>query len=334
MISLDKKTPISLTASILTIGLAVSLIAAGAYGVLRKDVTVVVAGRARPHVTYGRTVGRALAEAGVRVSKGDEVSPPLPAPLAEGTRIVVRRAVPVSITFDGRTIRFTSAAPTVGDLLHRRGIVLGASDKVFPAAGVPVWQNARIRVVRILHKVVAERTDISFHVISSRDPATPRGIVRVRQPGRAGIRERLFRLTLADGVLVSRVLVGSRVVRTPLDRIISLGSQVLIVSRGQFAGKELLHMVATAYSPWCCPGVDNATAFGMRAGYGVVAIDPSIIPLGSRLYIEGYGYAIAGDTGGSIKGLRIDLGFDTRREAVRFGRRPVRVYVIERRDRK
>ena len=47
----------------------------------------------------------------------------------------------------------------------------------------------------------------------------------------------------------------------------------------------------------------------MRAGYGVVAVDPRVIHLGSKLYIEGYGYAIAGDTGGAVKGYIIDLGF-------------------------
>ncbi|MGH2349677.1 MAG: ubiquitin-like domain-containing protein [bacterium] len=331
---MNKKTRFSLTAVILAAGLTMLLSAAVAHGVLRKEITVVVAGRARQHVTYSRTVQEVLTEAQVTISRGDEVSPPLSAGLAEGARIVIRRAVPLTITVDGKTVPVTSAAATVRDLLHRRGIVLGEHDKVFPAAHSPLWQGAKVRVLRITHRVVAERTEIPFRVISAKDPATPRGIVRVKQSGRAGIRERLFRLTFADRVVVNRTLVGERIVRTPLDRVISLGSQVLIVSRGQFAGKELILMVATAYSPWCCPGVDGVTANGMRAGYGVVAIDPAIIPLGSRLYIEGYGYAIAGDTGGMIKGLRIDLGFDTRREAIRFGRRPVRVYVIERRARR
>jgi 3D (Asp-Asp-Asp) domain-containing protein len=87
-------------------------------------------------------------------------------------------------------------------------------------------------------------------------------------------------------------------------------------------------MEATAYAPWHGKGVDGTTAIGLRAGYGVVAVDPRVIPLRSVLYIEGYGRAIAGDTGGAIKGHRIDLGFATAREAYRFGRRPVRVYVL------
>ncbi|HET6947256.1 MAG TPA: 3D domain-containing protein, partial [bacterium] len=81
---------------------------------------------------------------------------------------------------------------------------------------------------------------------------------------------------------------------------------------------------------FCCKGVDDVTALGIRAGFGVVAVDPAVIPLGSRLYIEGYGYAIAADTGSAIKGMRIDLGYDTKGQALRFGRRPVRVYIIQR----
>lgn len=324
------KTPVSLSAVILAAGLAVLLLASGVYGLLRKEITVVVAGRARQHVTFGPTVRQALDETGIVLRRDDEVSPSMTARLSEGTRVVVRRAVPVTLAVDGRAVKVSSAAATVGDLLHRRGVVLGEQDKVFPSISTPLWSGAKVRVVRIVHHLVAERTEIPFRVVSTKDPITPRGIIRVKQPGRKGVRERLYRLTLADRVLVKRILIGERLVRTPLDRIISVGTRILIVSRGQFAGKELLEMVATAYAPWCCRGVDDVTALGLRAGYGVVAVDPAVIPLGSRLYVEGYGYAIAGDTGGLIKGLRIDLGFDTRHEAVRFGRRTVRVYIIER----
>jgi 3D (Asp-Asp-Asp) domain-containing protein len=102
----------------------------------------------------------------------------------------------------------------------------------------------------------------------------------------------------------------------------------VIASRGQFTGKEVLEMEATGYAPWHGKGVDDVTAIGMKAGYGVVAVDPKVVPLRSVLFIEGYGQAVAGDTGGAIKGHRIDLGFNTAREAYKFGRRPVRVYIL------
>jgi 3D (Asp-Asp-Asp) domain-containing protein len=67
----------------------------------------------------------------------------------------------------------------------------------------------------------------------------------------------------------------------------------------------------------------------LRIGYGLAAVDPSYIPLGTRLYIEGYGHAVAGDTGGSIRGNRIDLGFDSKSEADRFGTRTVVVHILD-----
>lgn len=323
-----------LSALILSVGLAAALVAGAVYTYLRKDITIVVAGKAVRATTFKRTVAQVLIEGGVQMLPTDEVDPGLGARLSEGARVVIRRAVPLTLIVDGQTLEVETAAATVADVLDRRRVVLSPADKVFPSLQAPVARGMRVRVVRIQHKVVAEQIPIPYQVQSSRDPSTPRGIVRVRVPGRVGLRERLFKVTLADGIQVSRVLVGQRAIRSPLDRVITIGTQVLIASRGQFAGKEYLDMVATAYSPFCCRGVDDITALGMRAGYGVVAVDPKVIPLRSRLYIEGYGYAVAGDTGGRIKGLRIDLGFDTVREAIRFGRQPVRVYIIERKEKK
>jgi 3D (Asp-Asp-Asp) domain-containing protein len=88
-----------------------------------------------------------------------------------------------------------------------------------------------------------------------------------------------------------------------------------------------LHMIATAYTAGCY-GCSGITAMGLHAGHGIVAVDPRIIPLGTHLYVPGYGKALAGDTGGAIKGLRIDLGFNSLSEAIRFGRREITVYVL------
>ncbi|MBV9409756.1 MAG: 3D domain-containing protein, partial [Candidatus Eremiobacteraeota bacterium] len=78
-----------------------------------------------------------------------------------------------------------------------------------------------------------------------------------------------------------------------------------------------------------CYGCSGTTAIGRPAGHGIVAVDPSVIPLGTRMYIPGYGHAVAGDTGGAIRGNRIDLGFDSTAQAYQFGRRSVTVYLIK-----
>ena len=90
----------------------------------------------------------------------------------------------------------------------------------------------------------------------------------------------------------------------------------------------VMTMEATAYLPGDGGGA-GITATGIPATYGVAAVDPSIIPLGSRLYIPGYGEAIAADTGGAIYGYRIDLCMESYSEAMNFGRRDVTVYILK-----
>lgn len=98
-------------------------------------------------------------------------------------------------------------------------------------------------------------------------------------------------------------------------------------SRGQTVYKVVHEMEATAYLPTDGDGL-GITATGIRATHGVVAVDPKVIPLGSRVFIPGYGFAIAADTGGAIKGKKIDLCMEDYDQAIRFGRRPVQVYVL------
>ena len=91
-----------------------------------------------------------------------------------------------------------------------------------------------------------------------------------------------------------------------------------------------IRVVATAYCPCrkCCgSSASGHTATGRHATQGVVAVDPRVIPLGTRVYVEGYGNAIAADTGSAIKGRRIDVCFDSHRKALQWGRRRTIVYV-------
>jgi 3D (Asp-Asp-Asp) domain-containing protein len=90
-------------------------------------------------------------------------------------------------------------------------------------------------------------------------------------------------------------------------------------------------MLATGYSDHpksTAPYDDGVSALGLPAGYGLVAVDPQVIPLGTRLYVEGYGYGIAADVGGGINGRQIDLCFDSHQDALFFGRQWVKVHIL------
>jgi len=91
--------------------------------------------------------------------------------------------------------------------------------------------------------------------------------------------------------------------------------------------ERALQVFATSYDKYC-KGCNDITATGMKAGYGVVAVDPKVIPLGSKLYIPGYGLAVAGDTGGKVKGNKIDLGFENVKTGW-WSARFVEIYVLQ-----
>ena len=103
---------------------------------------------------------------------------------------------------------------------------------------------------------------------------------------------------------------------------------VIETSRGALRFHRKISMEATAYLP-SDGGGSGITATGMMARHGVVAVDPDVIPLGTRVYIPGYGLAIAADTGGAINGDRIDLCMEDYGDAIRFGRRDVEVYLLD-----
>jgi uncharacterized protein YabE (DUF348 family) len=278
--------------------------------------------------TFGATVADAIRAAGVAVGPRDVVHPAPQSRLSDGAIITVRRAVPIRIIADGGSHVRTTAARTVEDALAEAGVRVGTADRVYPEPGTELWAGATVRVVRIVTRIVAVEERVPFGRVTLGDATMPRGLQRVVQRGRPGTRLRRVAVTTADGVVIRREPVEAVITRPPLDRIVHVGTRRVFASRGEFAGREMLYMEATAYAPWHGKGVDGTTAIGLEAGYGVVAVDPRVIPLRSLLYIDGYGRAVAGDTGGAIKGYRIDLGYDTPREAYRFGRRVVRVYIL------
>ena len=160
------------------------------------------------------------------------------------------------------------------------------------------------------------------------------GSRKVVRRGEAGITEVTERVTLWSSVIVNRQLISRVVMRRPQPGLIVAGPPRNVAEAMAVTGIRKLvavyAMVATAYTAGSAQAVPTGiTAIGLPARYGVVAVDPRVIRLGSRLFIEGYGAAIAADTGGAIHGNRIDLCMDSLRSAINFGRQPVKVYVLQ-----
>jgi 3D (Asp-Asp-Asp) domain-containing protein len=208
---------------------------------------------------------------------------------------------------------------------------------------------AKLRLPRVAVARISERQSLLPEVEYRTIPTQGEARVEVLKPGTPGERE-----VFATYFYLAGELVGERIRVEPLQsgtpRVIAIYETAPegyiptfeeIMRARKLTSREWkpptryvkkLTMEATAYEPGPTSNgrwASGYTACGYEAGYGVVAVDPDVIPLNTRLYIEGYGYAIAGDTGGAIKGNIIDLGFETVEECYEFGRRDVVVYVLD-----
>lgn len=191
------------------------------------------------------------------------------------------------------------------------------------------WDVSRafgaVRLVHVSERILTVQERVPYDIRYVPEQSTVKGQVAVWTAGTGGVRERRYRLLYEDGTLVSWVLVSDALLEPPAGETSAVGTPTY---RGGATNE--FYMEATAYSPTVQETDSDpwTTASGMKSGQGVVAVDPKVIPLGSKLYVEGYGYAIAGDTGGAIKGNRIDVFFYSPDETVRWGRRWIRVFVL------
>jgi 3D (Asp-Asp-Asp) domain-containing protein len=221
----------------------------------------------------------------------------------------------------------------VAEVLSAANVTLHERDQVTPAAGAAVREGDVIRVVRVEEREVTVEEKIPVPTVI-RPPVTGRGPYHptVTAGGKPGLVRRTYRIVTRDGVDAEKTLVRQEAIRAPVPAVVTARSGITLGTRGVYTGRRVFVMVATAYDPGpgsCGKYADGITCNGKRAGYGIAAVDPTIIPLGSKLYIEGYGYAIAADVGGAIKGYRIDLGYNSRGGAFQWGRRTVRVFVLD-----
>lgn len=308
--------------------------------VLTKDVTVYDDGR-EIKVTTGRSyVEELLAEQGITLRNGDRISEQLDAPLKNGSEIVIERAKKIVLTADGVTRDIYSCEAVLSAALQDCGVTLGEYDEIEPNLETTVTNEMNVTIfrVRVYEETVTEA--IPHGVVTKANPDKKAGYQAVVSEGQDGSESVTYRVITRDGQEAARDAIARTVITEAKDKVIEQGvqgSKVVAASTDELRVKRVIDCNATAYSASrsCNGGFAGKTASGRAPAYGVVAVDPKVIPLGSKLYIEAadgswvYGYAIAGDTGGAIRGNKIDLFYNTTSECYSFGRRTARVYVLE-----
>lgn len=249
-----------------------------------------------------------------------------------GDEIIIRRGVGISIEVDGTIITTSATSDTVNEALIENGIFLGEQDKTIPELSYEIADNTHIKVVRTTMNTQTRDESIPFEVIYKEDSSLAPGKTKVLKAGVDGKVRITETVVVEDGIEVLREEVSRETIVEKVDKIIARGPSSgakKSVSPSGFSYTKKLTMTATAYSAFNKSGGYGKTASGMVARYGVVAVDPRVIPLGTELYVEGYGYAIAADTGGVIKGNKIDLCFEKpNKELMAFGRKSLEVYIL------
>ncbi len=263
-----------------------------------------------------RTVGEALAEAGVPLHAADEVRPSAATTLAAGMTVQITRAIPLTIIADGASRQTRVQGASVAEALAAAGLQLADLDYSIPPGAAALLPGMLLRVIRVYEEVEYEREVLPHRTVRQADPELELDQRRLLQQGQDGVRGLPQRVRYENGVEVSRVAGEPELLQEARDHIIGLGSKIVLRSVNTPQGPRqywrVLRMKATSYHPGS-QGNSTATATGAVLRKGVVASNPKVIPYGTEVYVEGYGVGSMEDTAAAWyvqqQPLFIDLGY-------------------------
>jgi uncharacterized protein YabE (DUF348 family) len=268
--------------------------------------------------TPAKTVGQALAEANVQLYLGDRIQPDLNTPLTPGMHIQVEPSLPVQVEVDGRLIRSRTLHSTVIDVLNDLGVRLIGQDYTRPALDASIEADTLIRVMRVREEFLIEQEPILFETQQVFDPELELDTSTTRD-GKNGVRQKRIRVRYENGEEVARQVEDDLVLQPPVNRVTRYGTQVVVrtldTPNGPIEYWRHLRAYATSYSALTSGTPASAswygrTATGARMQKGIIAVDPAVIALGTKVYVPGYGVGAALDTGSGVRGRWLDLGYD------------------------
>jgi uncharacterized protein YabE (DUF348 family) len=303
---------------------------------MRKTITVVIDGNPKKIHTYKNTVREALDANKISFGLKDRIEPELNTKISDKATIYIKRAVKVSIEVDGKELSMMSSEDTIEDLLRTENIALNTQDKIKPDRNTALSSNIKVDVIRVETKTFTDTLAVDFKTVVNNNSSLPNTSRKTVQDGKQGVKTIITDVVYENGQEVTRTTISEKVTTQPTDKIVVQGTYPLMpISRGgdPMPYSKVINARATAY--YAVRGVGKTyTASGRLAvrkpdGYSTIAVDPSVIPFGTQLFIEGYGFAIAADSGTGIKGDTIDVYFDTYKEACNWAVKNVKVYILK-----
>lgn len=304
------------------------------------------------------TVADAVKKAGITLTGAEVITPAVDTPLRHGMEITVSAQCGVAVTVGGETETLSVTSGTVEDLLSDMGVELSENDIVYPALTDVIYDGMEIVVQRIEYKEETTVEAIEFGYVSEETSSMLTGTSKIKQYGIDGEKVVVSKNKYVDGELVETEIISEEVTVEPVDQIKLIGTGVSRPQSGSSSGSsssgssvsnkagtftdasgntvsytKKLTGSSTAY--YAAEGAITAT--GVPVYYGGVAVNPDVIPYGSKLYIVSsdgsmvYGYATAVDTGGALMSgyVLVDVFYPTYNQCVNWGRRNVTVYVLD-----
>ena len=305
---------------------------------LRKTVTIVWGEKEVEVTTFKGTVKDLLLDQGIELNEKDKVQPALDDKLSEGEKITITKAVEVQLVTMDKELSILTAEETIEEMLiaeyealKSHGIEFKKNiDEVEPSLNTKIKENLEVTLVKVEEIKEVATEIIQFDTITEEDGSLDISVEEVRQEGLQGEKEITYRVLKKDGKEVSREIVSSKVVSEPVNEIIVQGTRRSFASRnGEVLDyKELLYCQSTAYTGGGVTATGSVPVYN-PSGISTIAVDPRVIPLGSLVYVDGYGKAIAADTGGAIQGNIVDIYVNSYDHATSWGRRyDVPVYIL------
>lgn len=303
-----------------------------AYQSMSKIITLIDDGKVTQYETDAKTVEELLTQLDITLDSKDIVVPSSDAEIEDNMKITINRWKPtINFTLNGETISFKTNFKTVGEIITAKDLQNAKGLSVIPVASTAIADNMNIVIKTKEVKTSIEDRLIGFKIVEETTTELKPGEIQIKQEGKNGVKQVTSDKVLYGGELLEEIVKEVIVKEEAQDQITLIGVENLIedpFTGNNYEYTKVYTMEASAYANSGGTG-DGITKSGIRTFVGVVAVDPKVIPLGTRLYVEGYGVALAADIGGAIKGHKIDLFFNTEKECFSFGRRQKTVYVLK-----
>ena len=300
------------------------------------------------YTTFATDPAAVLDQAGVQLGEEDTYTTQ---PGDDGvSEITVQRLQTITLNNCGQTQQISSYGETVGELLDRIGIdTTDSACSVSVSLDTLTFDGMELKISQAFELEQTYTVDIPYEVIEVFDPSMEEGVRKVAVEGTMGQMERTANVVYVNAQETEHTVLSEKVLQEPVDRIIrvgtgekvgqsgmpAIGNGVIITAEGEVLTYYKVDTFKTTAYSHLDPGCDMITATGTTVRRGTVAIDPTVVPYGTRMFIiceDGsyvYGTATAEDCGGAIKGKEIDLYMPTRAICFQYGVRRATVYFLD-----